>query len=168
MNPPLVSTCVYTRIQNCTSGSSSGGRGISTSAASTRATRHHSTTSHPSRVALAPHVEFIYTPTVPNFDCVFNKLHVVKHGPLSLDGPNPSTILTTARTGTVAPRRHGRRRLRRDGVKPSHNGQCVTVDPRRRYNMSHRKGVAAIWHARCFIYSHRDRRRSTAIEGEAS
>src|SRR5690349_1022203 len=78
MNPPLVSTWVYTRIQNCTSGSSSGGRGMAVSAAHTRVARH-SERIHPSPKARAPRVEFIYTPTVTSFDCVFNALCVAKH-----------------------------------------------------------------------------------------
>src|SRR6185437_13284569 len=85
MNPPLVSTWVYTRIQNCTSGSRSGGRCMTESAAHARVARH-SERIHPSRQALAPRVEFIYTPTVTSFDCVFNTLCIAKRM-----GPGPGS-----------------------------------------------------------------------------
>jgi hypothetical protein len=107
---------------------------------------------HPSSKALAPHVEFIYTPTIRYFDCVFNVLCIAER-PAPTPGPaNPSVILTTPRSGLLQVPYRGRRTARRDRAKPSHNGQCVTVDPRRRYNMSHQRDSRGIWHARCFIY----------------
>src|SRR6185437_1269710 len=151
MNPPLVSTCVYTRIQNWTSGSSSGGRGIVVSAARACVARH-SAMIQPSSKAPAPRVEFIYTPTTMYFGCVFNVLCTAKP-PASTPGrANLSVILTTPRGGPVAGPLQGDRGAPRDRAKPSHNGQCVTVDPRRRYNMSHQRDSRGIWHARCFIY----------------
>ncbi len=48
-------------------------------------------------------------------------------------------------------------------VKTSHNGQCVTLEPRPRYNMSHRRPPRAGWHA-CCLYN-RQEGRSCPREG---
>ena len=48
-------------------------------------------------------------------------------------------------------------------VKTSHNGHCVTLEPRPRYNMSHRRPPRAGWHA-CCLYN-RQERRSCPREG---
>src|SRR5882724_4466878 len=68
------------RIQNCTSRSSSGGRGIGSSAARTRVTASRTSTppssrrARPARANAFPHVEFIYTPVNPKFDSAFKGL----------------------------------------------------------------------------------------------
>ena len=33
--------------------------------------------------------------------------------------------------------------------KASHNGHCVTLEPRPRYNMSHRRRLRGLWHGHC-------------------
>src|ERR1700733_9401996 len=55
MKPELVSTCVYTRIQNCTSCSSSGGRGMGFSAARAGTAPNHAS-AQAARITRAAHV----------------------------------------------------------------------------------------------------------------
>lgn len=35
----------------------------------------------------------------------------------------------------------------------SHNGHCVTIEPRRRCNMSYESGCCSRWHARCLYHT---------------
>src|SRR5258707_11905470 len=42
-------------------------------------------------------------------------------------------------------------------VKASHNGHCVTLEPRPRYNMSHQSRWRRLWHGHCLYNTRRGR-----------
>lgn len=56
--------------------------------------------------------------------------------------------------------RSGRREYPSGCPITSHNGHCVTIEPRRRCNMSHGYGSRTCWHARCLYHTMRADRRS--------
>jgi len=94
-------------------------------------------------------VEFIYTPDIRRFGCTFNDLCSAQWSKPrglpskcvdDLDRPVP----TSPRATVIRPLRSLAARR-----KTSHNGHCVTLEPRRRYNMSHRRHSQGRWHARC-------------------
>src|ERR1700683_4350856 len=103
-NPALVSTCEYTRIQNCTSRSRACGRGIGSSARagapgrSAKAAKRLHTSARAARGALVARrsgVEFIYTPAREHLPmCVQGVAgpHVLQ--PQSVSSPNASSNLT--------------------------------------------------------------------------
>ena len=62
-----------------------------------------------------------------------------------------SRILTPSR----APHQPHRRSVMPTGGEESHMSRRGTLDPRRRYNMSHRWGLFGHWHGRC-LYIHRN------------
>ena len=100
--------------------------------------------------SLTADVGFIYTPVSEDFDCAFNEL------PEAMPGRSrPAQRLAVDdldNTASALPR----------GWRPPvsyrerealHIGRCVTVEPRRSYNMSHRRACGADWHRRCFVPS---------------
>jgi len=133
----------------------------SVSAAKTRATASQASTplnSHHNvpRARPVPCVEFIYTPDIRRFDLAFNDLCGAqspwpqrRHRKCvdDLDSPplRPSRApLLQELLGTA------------ECVKTSHNGHCVTLELRPRYNMSHRRRPQILWHGCCF-YNNRER-----------
>src|SRR5262249_46464257 len=83
------------------------------------------------------------------FDNTFNGLSRPDSTASPASSANMSTILTPpARChgfhAGVATRDRGR-----SAVKASHNGYCVTLEPRPRYNMSHETGGRGLWHGHC-------------------
>ena len=114
-------------------------------------------------VAPLPRVEFIYTPDNRRIDFTFNDLCAVyrwRRQPFHLkyvDDLDSSLSQPRRAPSLRAPLRAAA------DVKTSHNGHCVTLEPRPRYNMSHRRQSRAGWHA-CCLYN-RQEGRSCPREG---
>jgi hypothetical protein len=105
-----------------------------------------------------PPVEFIYTPNGRRLDNTFNDLCSASWSAQQRVGTKASRILTAHCRRRRALTRFERFPLAPRRGKTSHNGDCVTLEPRRRYNMSHRRHDRSHWHA-CCLYNIQERRR---------
>jgi hypothetical protein len=111
----------------------------------------------PPCVAPFPRVEFIYTPDNRRIDFTFNDLcaaYRCQPQPFhhkyvdDLDSSLPQPCCAASLRAFLRPTAY---------VKTSHNGHCVTLEPRPRYNMSHRRPSRAGWHA-CCLYNKQEGR----------
>jgi hypothetical protein len=68
-------------------------------------------------------------------------------GPTS--SANMSMILTPPAQLTAAGPRWRAAATAATGIKALHNGHCVTLEPRPRYNMSYRTQCRGLWHGHC-------------------
>src|SRR5581483_2907932 len=69
--------------------------------------------------------------------------------PAPTSSPNMSMILTPPRPLTRRGSGEYLAAAAATGVKRSHNGHCVTLEPRPRYNMSHQMRCHGRWHGHC-------------------
>ena len=116
------------------------------------------------RAGAFSHVEFIYTPVKAKFVCAFNELsaprlygeHCIKRKRVDdLDTTGPVDRFRGWWEAAEPPAA---------GAKGWHIGHCVTLEPRPRYNMSHRWGRRGLWHGHCNY--NKQKRAETALEGE--
>src|SRR5882757_2561762 len=133
---------------------------LSVSAANTRATVSQVTAApknHRSAIRVTPsRVEFIYTPDIRRFDCTFNDLDAARsRWPDASPGEFVDDLDSSPSPRLRPLSRRGPNRSAA-GVKISHNGQYVTLELRRRYNMSHWRRWRAPWHAGC-LYNNQER-----------
>src|ERR1700679_1111470 len=117
------------------------------------------------RAAPLPRVEFIYTPDNLKIDLTFNGLCSAGRWQ-----PQPfhRKYVDDLDSSLSEPLRGASLRdlsARASDAKPSHNGHCVTLEPRPRCNMSYRRPPRAGWHA-CCLYNRQERR--SALGKEAS
>jgi hypothetical protein len=115
------------------------------------------------RVPRAPRVEFIYTPKFRIFNC---RIKDLCDAPTIRPAPGPGECVDDFDTSlSVASRAAATKGPTGIAAAPksSHNAHCVTFEPRRRYNMSHRGRSRGPWHERCFYL---DQKRPTAATGK--
>ena len=109
------------------------------------------------RVTPLPRVEFIYTPDISKIGLTFKGLCSAGQWQ---DQPPHRKYVDDLDSSLSEPSRGASLRARPAGAaqeKTSHNGHCVTLEPRPRYNMSHRRPPRAGWHA-CCLYNRQERR----------
>jgi len=114
---------------------------------------------NPKRAGAFTHVEFIYTPVKAKFGSTFNDLSAPRlYGEQRIERKRVDDLDSTCPVDRFRARWQPAN-APAAGAKALHIGHCVTLEPRPRYNMSHREGRRRLWHGHCNYNCHKRAKR---------